>query len=132
MTRLATYGVLAVAVATVVNAIVRVVAVSLLGVSAEFEPLGWGPVVNTTVVAVVGATVVYGLLTYVSTTPIRTFRIIAAVVLVVSFVPLLVPPPFLAGAPWSVLVTLAAMHVTTAVVVIGILPRATGSGVSTR
>lgn len=132
VTRLATYGVVAAIVASVVNVLVRVVALTLFDVPAGFEPLGWGPIINTTVIGVVGATVVYGLLTRTSTRPTRTFTIVAAVVLVVSFVPLLVPPSFLAGAQWSVLATLAVMHVTTAAVVVGILPRATGSGERSR
>lgn len=122
-TRLAIDGVLAVVVASVVNVLVRFVAVSPLAVPAEFGPLGWVPVLNTTAVGVLGATAVYGILTRVSERPDRAFLGIAAAVLALSFVPLLVPPAFLAGAPASVLGTLAVMHVTTAVVAVGLLLR---------
>lgn len=126
--RLVTYGIIAVILASVVNAFIRVVATTLLGVPADFGPLGWGPVVNTTIVGVVGASGVYGLLTRLSKRPNRTFLGIAAVGLVLSFVPLLVPPAFLAAAPASVLWTLAVMHVTTATVVVGLLPRTRAPG----
>ncbi len=49
--------------------------------------------------------------------PIRTFRIVAAVVLVLSFAtPLTIP-----GAPLSMILTLELMHVVAAVVIVGIL-----------
>lgn len=124
VTRLAITGVLAAVVAGVVNVLVRVLATTLFDVPAGYQPLGWGPVVTTTVVGVVGATAVYGLLMRVAKRPNRTFLGVAAVVLVLSFGPLVAPPAFLADAPPSVLGTLAVMHVTTAVIVVGILVRA--------
>ncbi len=49
--------------------------------------------------------------------PIRTFRIVAAVVLVLSFAtPLTIP-----GAPLSMILTLELMHVVAAVVIVGML-----------
>ncbi|MFC6963655.1 DUF6069 family protein [Halocatena marina] len=121
-TRLAAYGLFAAIVAGAMNAIVRVGAIALFDVP-RFGPLGWGPIVNTTVVGVAGATAVYGLLVRTSSQPTRRFTIIAAAVLVISFVPLLVPPAFLAEAPGSVLLTLAVMHVTTATAILWLLPR---------
>lgn len=131
-TRLATYAILAVVVATVVNVFVRTAAVAVFGVPAGFGPLGIAPVVNTTVAGVLGATGVYGLLLRVSTRPNRAFLRTAIVVLALSFAPLLVPPPFLAEAPASVLGTLAVMHVTTAGVVVGLLPRTGNTGTPLR
>lgn len=127
-TRLALYGAYATIAACVVNALVRLLALGVFGVPADFDPLAWGPILNTTVVSVVGATAVYGLLARVSTRPTRTFTIVAAVVLALSFVPLVAPPSFLAGAPWSVLATLGVMHVTTAAVAVGLLPKAIDDG----
>lgn len=124
-TRLAAYGVFAAIVAGVMNAIVRVGAIALFDVPPGFGPLGWGPILNTTVVGVAGATAVYGVLVRTSSQPTRRFTIIAALVLIISFVPLLAPPAFLAEAPGSVLLTLAVMHVTTAAAVVWLLPRAT-------
>ncbi|WP_227355932.1 DUF6069 family protein [Haladaptatus salinisoli] len=130
VTRLVTYGVLAAVTATVVNALVRLVAIMLLDVPRGFAPLGWGPVINTTVAGVLGATVVYGLLTRISKYPDRGFLRIALVVLLLSFIPLIVPPAFLAAAPWPVLGTLAVMHVTTTVTAVSFLLRAADTGVS--
>lgn len=130
--QLVTYGVLSAIAACIVNAFVRIVAVSLFGVPTGFEPLGWGPIVNTTAVAVVGATAAYGILTRVSQHPDRVFLKAAFVVLVLSFVPLVAPPAFLAEAPVSVLLTLAVMHVTTAAVAVDLPRRVRIPGVRTR
>lgn len=132
VTRLATYGLFAIVIACVANALVRIVASTLFDVPAGFGPLEWAPVINTTVAGIVGATVVYGLLARVSNRPDRDFVGVALVVLLLSFVPLLVPPAFLAEAPASVFVTLATMHVTTAIVAVGLLPRTMEAGASSR
>lgn len=130
--RLATYGLLVAILASLVNALVRVAATTLFDVPAGVGPLGWAPVVVTTVVGVAGATVGFGLLARVSTRPKRDFAALASVVLLLSFVPLATPPTFLAAAPASVLVTLGAMHVTTAVIAVVALPRATATGAPSR
>ena len=124
-TRLALYGALTAITAVGVNVLVRLLALGVFDVPSGYDPLGWAPILNTTIVAVIAATVLYGLLTRVSNRPNRTFGIVAAVVFLLSFVPLLVPPAFLAGAPPSVFVTLGVLHVTTAAVVLALLPRAT-------
>lgn len=126
--RLALAGTLALVVASAVNVLLGGLATSLLGVSAGYGPLGWGPVVNTTVAATIGATVVYGLLDRVTERPNRAFLGVAGFALLVSFAPLVAPPAFLADAPTPVLVTLAAMHVTTALVVVVVLVRAGAQG----
>ncbi|MCH7659797.1 MAG: hypothetical protein IH933_04200 [Euryarchaeota archaeon] len=128
-TRLAQYGLYAATVAIAVNALVLVIALGVFTVPAEYEPLGWMPVIASSAVGVVGATVVYGLITRISKRPKRTFVVVAALVLLVSFVPLVSPPAELVGAPQSVLVTLGLMHVTTAAVAVGVLLRATKLGV---
>lgn len=124
MTRLATFGLLAAFVASVVNVLVRGAAIILFDVPAGFEPLAVGPVTTTTVIGVVGATAVYGGLSRVSNRPGRAFIGIGTVMLVLSFVPLLAPPAFLADAPASVIGTLGLMHVTTAGVAVGAMLRA--------
>lgn len=130
--RLARYGLLAVILASVVNALVLLTALGAFDVPAEYDPLGWGPVLVSSIVGALGATIVYGLLARVSNRPNRAFTIIAAVVLIVSFVPLVSPPAELAGAPISVLVTLGGMHVTTAAVAVGVLLYASESGVGSQ
>lgn len=120
-TRLASFGVLAAIVASAVNLLVRGAAIVLFNVPAGYGPFGVGPVTTTTVIGVVGATGVYGVLSRVSKRPIRAFVAIGAAVLVLSFVPLIAPPAFLAEASASVLGTLGLMHVTTAGVVVGVM-----------
>lgn len=127
MNRLVKYGLLAVIVASVANALVRVAALTVFDIPAEFElfPLGWGPVIAFTAIGAVGATVVYGLLTRSSTRPNRTFMIVAAAMLLLSFAgPLsmfLAPPPGFPSFPGSVLVTLAVMHVAAAAAIVSVL-----------
>ena len=129
--RLVRYGLFAVIAASVVNAVIRVVALALFDVPAEFElfPLGWGPVMVTSAVGAVGATIVYGMISRYSHRPNWTFTIVAAVVLVLSFGTILSPPPALAGAPLTVFTMLGAMHVAAAVAIVGVLTRIPISGV---
>lgn len=126
--RLATYGLLAVLLASAVNGLVRVIALTAAGVPLVF-PLAWGPVIASSVIGAIGATLVYGVIMRFSTRPNRTFTIIAAIVLLLSFAPTLnvylSPPPELASTPWSVYATLGVMHVTAAAVIVGVLTRAT-------
>lgn len=138
MTRLAGYGLLAVIVACVANAVIRVAALAVLDVPATFLPLrgftiaelslGWGPVVLFSTIGVSGATIVYGVITRYSHRPNRTFTIVAALVLLLSFGAFLAPLPVLDGAPSAAFATLAVMHVTATAVCVGILPRSLPSG----
>ncbi|WP_423746540.1 DUF6069 family protein [Haladaptatus sp. SPP-AMP-3] len=120
--RLATYGLFAAIVAMVVNSAILVVTIEALGVPAGF-PLSWGPVLASSVVPAVGATVVYATVARVSRRPNRAFALVATLVLGLSFVPFVSPPPELSGAPQSVFVTLGAMHVAAAVAIVGLLSR---------
>lgn len=124
MNRLVKYGLLTVLVAVVANALVRMIALSVSPVLAGFWPLGWGAVIVSTGLTAGGATIVYGGITRFSNRPNRTFTIIAAVVLILSFGEFVAPPPVLAAAPASVLAALAVMHVIVAVVSVGVLTRA--------
>lgn len=124
LSRLATYGLLAAIAATLTNAIVGVVARTVFDVPAGFGGLGWGPIIGFSALAGVVATGVYALVVRSSTQPNRTFTIVAAVVLVLSYVPFTRPPEGLAGASQSVFVTMGVMHVTAAVAIVGVLRRA--------
>jgi hypothetical protein len=129
--RLVKYGLFAVVAASVVNAVIRVVALALFDVPAEFElfPLGWGPVIVTSAVGAVGAAIVYGVISRYSHRPNWTFTIVAAVVLVLSFGSFLAPPPALAGASPSVFTTLGVMHVAAAITIVSVLTQIPISGV---
>lgn len=121
--RLVKYGLLTVLVAVVANALVRVIALSFIAVPAGFWPLGWGAVIASTALTAGVATGVYGLIARYSTRPNRTFTLVAAVVLVLSFGSFVAPPPVLAAASTSVMATLAVMHVVVAAVSVGVLRR---------
>lgn len=133
--RLVTYGLLAVLLASVANGLVRTIALTVVDVPLVF-PLWWEPVLAASAIGAAGATVVYGVITRVSKRPNRTFTVVAAFVFLVSFVgpvnALLSPPPELADAPWTVFATLAVMHVTAAVAIVGVLTRATTPEVASR
>lgn len=122
--RLAVYGSTALIAVCIVNVVVLSAGLALFEYPSEFVggpfgPLAVGPVLVNSVVAAVGATVVYGIVARFSTRPNRTFTRTAAAVLVLSFGMFLTPD--LAGAPLSVYGTLAVMHVTAAVVIVGVL-----------
>src|SRR4051812_20315523 len=80
-------GALAIGASVVANLIIRIIFVNLLGIGSEFPPLGWGPPVVFTIMGVLGAVIVFALIARFSKRPIRLFRIIALVVLVLSLLP---------------------------------------------
>lgn len=120
--RLATHGLYAASAAIAANGAILAVALHVLDVPGGF-PLSWGPVLASSAIPAIVATVVYGVIARVSGRPNRTFAAVAAVVLTLSFVPFVSPPPELSGASLSVFVTLAAMHVAAAVAIVGLLTR---------
>jgi hypothetical protein len=75
------------AVLSVVANLVVLQAVLVPELVQGFEPLNVGPVAIFSVLGAVGATVTYGIVDRLSETPDRTFVVVAAVVLLVSFVP---------------------------------------------
>jgi len=94
------------------------ISLSVLFPSAAGEsPLTVGMVVATSVVGAVGATVVFALVGRFSRHPIRTFRIVAAVVLALSFIPPLTIP----AVPISMVLTMELMHLMTAFIIVGLL-----------
>lgn len=80
-------------------------------------PITLAPVVLSTLIGAAGAAMVFTAVALLSRRPIRTFRIVAAVVLVLSFAtPLTIP-----GAPLSMILMLELMHVVAAVIITGML-----------
>ena len=133
--RLIKYGVAALLAASIVNVFVLFVGLATLEfpsefVGGQFGPLAVGPVVVNSAVAATGATLVYGGITRYSGRPNRTFTVVAGVVLVLSFAMFLAPD--LSGAPPRVFATLAVMHVTAAVTIVGVLTRAATPEVESR
>ena len=135
LARIATYGLLAVVLTSLVNGLVRILALTVFDVPNVFA-LWWEPVLVASTVAAFGATIVYAILTRFSSRPNRTFTIVAVIVFVLSLAgplnALLSPPPELANAPWSVFATLIVMHVAAAVTIISVLTRTTNQEVTSR
>ena len=120
-------GLIVIVVATVINAVIYFVGAALGWMpDTVLTPMGLPvtivPVVASTVVALVVATIVYSLLNRFTGNPNRWFTIIAVVVLVVSFVSLLTLP----GAPTMMIVVLEAMHLVAGVAAIYFLRRSQG------
>ncbi|QCS41095.1 DUF6069 family protein [Natrinema versiforme] len=93
------------------------------GIAPELEALNYGPVTLFTALGVVGATVTYGILTRTVSNPNRTFVLVAAVVLLVSLVPDFTVIPVEPGGSLVAGAILGAMHVTTAIICVGVLTR---------
>jgi len=79
-------GARAVLVADVVNVVIAFVAITA-GVAPNLDPLSYGPVLLFTTLGVAGATVVYALLDRFVANADRTFTLLAAGVLVLSWIP---------------------------------------------
>jgi hypothetical protein len=113
--RLLWVGPLAIVAAVIANQIVRIIAVSLLNISPEFPPLQIGPPIMFTIMGVLGAIIVYAIIGRLSRRPIRLFRVIALIVLVLSFLPDigLLTSNMMPGTTPAAVLTLASMHVVT-------------------
>jgi hypothetical protein len=133
--RLTKYGLFALLAVNIVNVLVLFVGLEMVEfpsdfVGGPFGPLAVGPVVVNSTVAAIGGVLAYGVISRYSARPNRTFTVIAGMVLVLSFVMFLAPD--LSGAPPSVFAILAIMHVTAAVIIVGILTRVTDPEVVSR
>lgn len=77
------------------------------------QPIGLGAVVISTFVGALGATAVFALLARFTRRPITIFRIVAAVVLLLSFA-----TPLSLGAPLPMVLTLELMHIVAAAIIV--------------
>jgi hypothetical protein len=115
---------LAIAAAVAANFVVRTIALAVLDVPPAFIQLTTPAFLPLTVIGVLGAVIAFAIVGRLSRSPVRTFTIVATVVLVLSFIPdigLLV-----SGAPGTTLpgvLALMVMHVVAAVLAVGILTR---------
>jgi ABC-type Na+ efflux pump permease subunit len=120
--RLVPAGALALVVAAAVNAVVYLVASSLGAMPQDVDANGQGPITLPMVVAMsavgaVAGTLVYAFVGRFVRRPVRVFRLVSAVALVLSFVgPLTIP-----GAPAAMVAALLLMHTIAAVAVVGLL-----------
>jgi hypothetical protein len=81
------------------------------------RPIGVGEVVGATLPGAVGATVLFALLARFTRRSVMIFRIVAGIVLLLSFV----TPFTLPGAPLSLILTLEVMHIVAAAIIVGVL-----------
>jgi hypothetical protein len=123
LSRILVAGLVAAVAAAAANVIVFFIA-SALGampqtylVPAAGQPIGIMQVVSSTVIGAVGATIVFAIIARFARQPIRLFRIVSVVALILSFGTFL----GLSGAPVSLVMTLALMHIVAAVVIVGVL-----------
>jgi peptidoglycan/LPS O-acetylase OafA/YrhL len=112
----------ALAVAVLVNAGI-VIVVGALDVAPDFRALTIPPVAFLSAIGAVGAAVVYELLRRRSATPDRTFRRVAAAVLVVSFVPDVALLAVDDAATLAGVLVLMVLHVVVAAACVAVLPR---------
>ncbi len=124
--RLPWVGLLAALTAAVTNALVYFAASGLGLISQGVllpSPNGGAPltvsqVAVTSVIGAVGATIVYAIIGLFARRPVRMFRIVATVVLVLSF---LMPATQIPGAPVAMILSLEVMHVVAWAVSVGAL-----------
>jgi hypothetical protein len=117
---LAVRGGIAVVLSVIANALVLVV-VQALEIAPDFQALTFPPVLFLSAAGAVGAVAVYWLLDSRAERPARTFRRVAAAVLVVSFVPDLALLALDEAATGPGVVVLMLMHVVVAAVAVGVL-----------
>jgi hypothetical protein len=112
-------------VATAADVILAMALRSALGVPAGFSPLAVPGVASTTIVGMIGATVVFGWIARVRPDPRATFVRIAAAALVISWVPDLVigSTRIFPGTTENGILSLMILHVVAAACAVGILYR---------
>jgi hypothetical protein len=121
--RIVRAGAIAAVGAVLANVLVYFVASALGWMPATYinpqlgRPIGVGEVVGATLPGAVGATIVFALLARFTRRPVTIFRIVAVIVLVLSFL----SPLALPGAPLSLILSLEIMHVVAAAVIVGVL-----------
>lgn len=128
---LAVRGGIAVGLSAIANALVLVV-VQALEIAPDFQALTFPPVLFLSAGGAVGAVAVYWVLDRRVDRPARTFRRIAAAVLVVSFVPDLALLAVDESATIPGVIALMMMHVVVAAIAVGVLVGRSGEGVAER
>lgn len=122
-----------VGIATVVAAVAANLVVYAIGsLVVDYDPgfvvlaTPGGTIIFTVIPAIV-AVLVYAILLRTTTNPARTFTIVAAVVLALSWIPDLTYIPTVPGSSAGQTAVLMIMHAVAALVIVGMLTRFTGS-----
>jgi hypothetical protein len=106
--------------------VVRVLAVAILQPDPMPMALGWGAPILFTLVLVSGAVLVFALVGRFAKRPLRTYQIIAFVVLLLSLVPdVLYASAPIPGASWPNAIALMVMHVVAWAITVLMLTRLT-------
>ena len=116
-------GLLAAIASVIVNAIIVTIARGLFNVPPEFAPFTVPQFTFLTVAGVAGATIVFAVVGRFARRPIRTYYWIAAIALVLSWLPdfgLLAARPY-PGTTIQSVGTLMFMHIVTAAISVGLL-----------
>jgi hypothetical protein len=122
--RLLWVGPLAVVASVIGVLLIQIIAVAILKPDPLPMSLNWGPPIVFTVVLVSAAVIVFALVTRFIKNPMRTYQIIALVVLVVSFLPDVgYAGSSMPGASWPVAIALMIMHVVAWAICVSILTR---------
>ncbi len=116
--RLLWLGPLDAVIAAIANVLVRTSSVALFDILPDFQPLTSGPVVVSSIVGALGATIVFAIVGRFARRPIRLFCIIAVMILLLSF---LNPIVALWDAGLQVILTLEFMYVVVAAISVGLL-----------
>ena len=118
-------GALIVFGAVVMNTAIVLVAHTLLTVAPTFGPLQYVAAVPTTVIAVIGALVVFVVISQRSQQPVRLFRRIALIVLAISLIPdvAVFVLKLYPGTTLPQVGVLMLMHIATALLCVSLAPR---------
>ncbi len=120
--RLCLVGGPAIVVSTIVNLIIRFIALTWGEISPVFAPIGVGPVIFWSIVGGIGAVLVFYLVTRLSSQSLLIYIIIAFSVYVCTFIPdgllLTRNPPIFPGTTAKAVVVLMAMHVAEATIML--------------
>ena len=123
--RLLWVGPLTILAAIVANVVVQQIAVAVLQPDPLFIPLTLIAPIVFTFVGVLGAVIVYALIGRFSQQPVRLFRRVALVALVVSFIPdiLMLVTGFNPGTTAANVAVLILMHIVAWAITVGMLTR---------
>ena len=124
-------GLLTILACICANSIVRFIAVTFLGVSTAFQPLQLPTIIVSTVVYLLLAIAALLLVSRMSARPVRAFRIVATLCLLVSLLfPLMALTGIFPTSGMTVVVfwSMIAMHIVSAAIAIALLPVAISRG----
>lgn len=116
-------GPLTIIIAVIANLIIRVVAVTFLGVPGTFQYLQASYIISSTIIYLLMALFAFVLVSRFARRPIRFYRILALVALCISlFSPVMVLSGLISAPHMSLAIfgTMIAMHIVSAMIVVGL------------